>query len=555
MEQKIFVEVMNRIRKGEIEMDYCDIAPKYIDWKSVDDNIHASSSEVVFMTLPFKIQEKFGTIAVDLKTAVKMFLNPHSAQTKNTIYCNRGGGSGASTTSSCLRSVEYETLYGLEYEVEMYALIRNILFRKESPNFIAYIGSGVCSLNKIQRVFLPQWKEQWEGFLNLFNSYLVEKDNFSDLKVNILLTRVPPNSTSFYEWAHMNILNVPVTAEALNEYRCIMFQIVYTLAVLQKHHITHNDLHARNIIISQLPTPVTLTYTIEKEYKVKKYRIVTRNIVYIFDWDNAYAEELGDNPSLSESFCNLYKICNRFDPYSDLYTILCFCNFFLFSDVLNRNPFLKARFESRETVIVNNKEQSAISLRIDDRMQNPWLRFLERKIRRRDNLPENVPFPLKGVIQLQKREFIYFMDPTELLKNIDNLNIYYDLTQTTSRVFMFDIFPCKLTFESKTLPTPADIFFEYKVFDSLIVPQNTLTTFSLKFSEQWSIDYELQITDGGEGAPSPPVPLITKSESEQNIFRNREIVGLLTLFAPSTVVKSAVTSVGTIANNEDDDEE
>jgi serine/threonine protein kinase len=97
-----------------------------------------------------------------------------------------------------------------------------------------------------------------------------------------------------------------------------MFQIYNALEVMHRFRINHNDLHPGNILVMELPEKVSLGFEVDNVF----YKIRTKYIPYIFDWDLGYCELLGDNPKISGY--KFIDFSNQYTPRRDLYILLCY---------------------------------------------------------------------------------------------------------------------------------------------------------------------------------------------------------------------------------------
>lgn len=107
--------------------------------------------------------------------------------------------------------------------------------------------------------------------------------------------------------------------------KALVYQIVFTLAVLTQYGIQHNDLHNGNILVDLKPVERYITYQVggggSATYKVDvgKY-----GKVLLFDWDFGYSKQIGPNAALDKYYCSHSGICNTINPRFDLYTILSY---------------------------------------------------------------------------------------------------------------------------------------------------------------------------------------------------------------------------------------
>lgn len=200
----------------------------------------------------------------------------------------------------------------LEYEKCVYMFItENIIRRGYSPNFIPLISYRQCEL-KIFKSAIP-FSEDTKEYLKE-----IEK-NFPEVKVRYLMTGSTVKT--------QNLVKLKDIAEFLNkpennfEFKSILFQLVYSLAVLNHFKIIHNDMHAKNIFIQILDNYELFSYTING----KMLQIRTKYVVKFFDWDRAYCEYLGNNEYLEHAdFLKMLQQTNYNRKTQDFYQVLCF---------------------------------------------------------------------------------------------------------------------------------------------------------------------------------------------------------------------------------------
>jgi serine/threonine protein kinase len=171
----------------------------------------------------------------------------------------------------------------LEYEAEVYKVIDQILVKKYSPNFIRFIGYGCC-----------------------------QKEN-----ICLLLTERAGNGAMFGRFKDFPVRTLHEISLALqpDELEKIIFQIVFSLEVLNRFKINHNDLHTNNILVVDFIKPITMVFETNVRYLIK-----TRYVPYIYDWDNSYSFLCGPNPALK----NHQFLFNTNDSRRDLYTVMCY---------------------------------------------------------------------------------------------------------------------------------------------------------------------------------------------------------------------------------------
>jgi hypothetical protein len=105
----------------------------------------------------------------------------------------------------------------------------------------------------------------------------------------------------------------------------ILLQIAYTLIVFEDFGFVHHDLHAGNIFVEELSTPLHLSLNIGGP------TAIVRNIKYfvqIYDFDHSakrptrYSPTTIRNTYLDTSMCREFGECNKFYKNMDWFTIL-----------------------------------------------------------------------------------------------------------------------------------------------------------------------------------------------------------------------------------------
>jgi hypothetical protein len=148
---------------------------------------------------------------------------------------------------------------------------------------------------------------------------------------NALQTVIPADLYRYAKTVNVTIMERRVQAKSLERtlldtksdaerLKSLLYQIVFTLAVLSQNGIQHNDLHNGNILVDLKPTERFITYQVNSTtYKIDvgKY-----GKVLVFDWDFGYSKYTGPNKALDNYYCSHSGICNTVNPRFDLYTIL-----------------------------------------------------------------------------------------------------------------------------------------------------------------------------------------------------------------------------------------
>jgi hypothetical protein len=105
----------------------------------------------------------------------------------------------------------------------------------------------------------------------------------------------------------------------------VLLQIAYTLIVFEESGFVHHDLHAGNIFVEELTTPLHLSFNIGGSTSI------IRNVKYfvqIYDFDSSsktstmYSPSSIRNTYLDSISCRKLGQCNEFFPNLDWFTIL-----------------------------------------------------------------------------------------------------------------------------------------------------------------------------------------------------------------------------------------
>jgi len=204
-------------------------------------------------------------------------------------------------------------LLGLQYECKVYKYIyENIIKSNYSPNFISYVASACCSNNLCVLITGQAGSGEYFGLNDMYEVHTLNSI-FEDL----------------LEIDRMKVL----------------FQIFYSLELMQRFKIVHYDLHINNIMVVDFEYEIPFEFIIGED----KFTFYSRYVPYLFDWDFAYCEPLGDNPRIYDyAYLNIF---NRMSKKADTYTLLCMLyQVYDFKDLFDRIP--KIRMAEKEQNIV-----------------------------------------------------------------------------------------------------------------------------------------------------------------------------------------------------------
>jgi len=119
-------------------------------------------------------------------------------------------------------------------------------------------------------------------------------------------------------------------SEFHNVFKPVLFQILYTLTVFQEVGLQHNDLHAGNVFVDELATPIEYSYRVDAD----TYRLKTRLMARLYDFDRAskvattYSDCSVDNTFLVSDACGRQGQCPKLDAKADLFRLVAFLDMF-----------------------------------------------------------------------------------------------------------------------------------------------------------------------------------------------------------------------------------
>ena len=230
-----------------------------------------------------------------------------------------------------------EQLEGLSYERDVYSdVIYPLIQNNVCSNFVKYLSSGYCTYDNLLNLLNYNGRNNERKLLRNI-SYMYENGtdrpsitsnllgrppspSFCELAKNldywILCTKNMKNPNFLYDLLIDRIL----TTQNLLE---LMFQIAMSCHVMSLSHTTHNDLHCKNIFVETSSSPNTYKYIIgENENDFDEYIITSKYNTYIYDFDRAYVENMGENPLLEGWTCDDYYQCNKYIDNKDIIFVL-----------------------------------------------------------------------------------------------------------------------------------------------------------------------------------------------------------------------------------------
>lgn len=142
-------------------------------------------------------------------------------------------------------------------------------------------------------------------------------------------------SPSTYLVKYGTILDAATEQEARHTLFSIIFRVLYTLEVMNRKLIRHNDMHPGNILLVNYMDgdmrANTFTYHIDPTYSPTTKQGVEPRVIqsnwmpYIIDWDRAWVYDLKLYNTLTtanSNLCSAFGQCARMNPYYDTFMFL-----------------------------------------------------------------------------------------------------------------------------------------------------------------------------------------------------------------------------------------
>ena len=207
-------------------------------------------------------------------------------------------------------------LDNIGYEAKVYKAVFKLITANISPHFVEYLTSFESDTMDISNVIGADIGE----FLKL--NIKPERVNVNSFKkLNVLITRCIPKTNSLQEFLTFYPINRTATKE-------LVFQIYYTIYCMGLNGIMHNDLHSGNILIKESKVDKNYVYeSIPDEFGdtlIHMFTLHSRFKAYIFDFDRASAQLLGDNEYIKIRGYGDYSQDNTFYGNRDMIKLCCY---------------------------------------------------------------------------------------------------------------------------------------------------------------------------------------------------------------------------------------
>lgn len=379
-------EFITRLIKKELEIDVCKLNPRsrirLIKKKKQKKKYSVSQSSIYFAHL--------ASIALGLKNELPVVLK---------VFKNVQNE----------KDSQYFEIEGLKYEARVYKQItEEIIDKNKSPNFIPYIGYGCCSKQNTCITITEQAGNGSQFGLHKMYPIYTLKDIFQSV--------------------------------SKNSQEKILFQIIYSLELLSRLKIVHNDLHFYNILVAKFDTEIDMKFIVEGN----SYIIKTKYVPYLYDWDMAYSQSLGANPRLLQY--KEFNTTNIFDAHRDLYTILCYLN-------INSQASLDVIKAYSNSSVFKTKENNVPVMKITDKEL--------------EEFQEYIPYVIKPDTVYKVNRAIFDSIISDSVKRglpADSTTIYFNIKtepDETLTLYFWNPFHCRMTSKSSKFNTPLELLTKY----------------------------------------------------------------------------------------------
>lgn len=275
-----------------------------------------------------------------------------------------------------------QRIKGIDYENRVYSDIVSYIFEKNiSTNFVEFVTIGHAPYAEFVNKFASETfdLDTYVGLVRVIIHWMSHVNGLDDVLIMSPRKRtITPEIQVderylLYNYLKHSTIYFLVTKRVLgsendfkkmvcrsstlseNELKQVMFQLFFTLYLMQKIRLQHNDLHYHNILIETLPEKTMLSYRVDG----KLFEFETQYLLRIYDWDNSFVDdpcfginemiemrkyksngilnEIVKNFDYFQIICNILAEC---DPSGSTFSI-CNTQFFktIFSDLIASNVF------------------------------------------------------------------------------------------------------------------------------------------------------------------------------------------------------------------------
>lgn len=221
--------------------------------------------------------------------------------------------------ASYLPEIKDDTPYSLidnslEIESQIYKhIVPKIM--KHTPYILNSYGSYTCNLVKYDKLneVMKGAKKKYDSKGKSKSFDIKNVNNNKEMNLLILEKSSGMTLNDFIYKFHYEI----------DEIKLVIFQLFWTLNVMSRLKIRHNDLHFHNIFVDKLKDNITLYFKMDDKKYVK---LTTKYILRIYDFDRSSAigyTNIDRNITLDNFYCIPAGECNDLYKIYDLWSACC----------------------------------------------------------------------------------------------------------------------------------------------------------------------------------------------------------------------------------------
>jgi len=323
------------MKKGLISINVCDLTKYFVNLDPKEQS-SASNSQIIFGDLILRNNKTGGRESFPI--VIKAFIpsSDNSLTVEAKIYTN---------------------------------FIRRIIMDKICPCFINVIAFKKCPGLLLDVRHLPSTTKQKQvlekGMKNIRERIEAREGikitSFDDLEVNVLVLERAVNSETLHQYVREKKHPEP-------EVKIILLELMYALVCMQEYKVVHNDIHDRNIFITDTGKEETYLFALGTSLD-QLFLFNSRKIPKIFDWDRGSAEGYVNKILEVGQLCIQVGECNIINNKRDLYFIICS----LSSTYLGKLPWF-IEFMNRiisPNLVEMQKKISSVKVDVPCRLRSP----------------------------------------------------------------------------------------------------------------------------------------------------------------------------------------
>lgn len=292
-DEKWRFSVANYIQEGKFKLKICEINSMFLSstTKILNSDEKGSASNSIIL---------FGSLKIPLKNSNKevvgkIFFTPINKERDNS----------------------------LEVEYHVYnEIISNFLKYHITPHLIMFIGYATCEIHTC-----PNIPPLLEKIIKESHQTIEKKQqnryNFDEMHI-LLLEK--SKGRKLHDHIQSNDLS-------WKDWKAILFQLIYTIQCFLEIGFMHNDMHAGNIFVDEIPETSFVYFVNFGKKNMQCFNVKTKYMLRIYDFDfatykslsvfskNNYTPQQNTKVSSNSSLCKKGGICKQVNWYTDLFRI------------------------------------------------------------------------------------------------------------------------------------------------------------------------------------------------------------------------------------------